>query len=204
MEQFTLHGDLSIRLHPPPWPGTLCGPGFGQVRAEGGHRPAGQLPPVLRRPQPGAERQDTFTVEVRQQLPGECGGSRPGIRGCAGFRRTTATASPVRGGQSVGLNIFFIRLDADSEGGGTAVPAAELNNELVRSNGEPGSAVHRRQHRPPGLPAGFCAGRRNPITPQSSTTDALAPERTHPGDRHDRPVRQPAETANHHPLQRGG
>ncbi|MCB9294330.1 MAG: hypothetical protein H6559_14590 [Lewinellaceae bacterium] len=181
VEQFTLHGDPAIRLHPAPGPDFVVDPA--SVRFE---------PRVVTAQQDsfrlsfdalnlGRNDKDTFTLEVRQQFPG--GNTIEVLRdtvAAPAFRRTYAYRIPVRGKQSVGLNTFFIRLDADSEVAELPLPAAELNNELVRSNGEPGAALFIVDNTArPVYPPDFALVGETPVTLKASTTDALAPERTY-------------------------
>ncbi|MCB0595918.1 MAG: hypothetical protein H6557_22360 [Lewinellaceae bacterium] len=181
VEQFTLHGDPSIRLHPAPGPDFVPDPA--SVRFE---------PRVVTAQQDsfrltfdalnlGRNGQDTFTVEIRQQLPG--GNTVEVVRdtvAAPAFRSAYSYRIPVRGKESVGLNTFFIRLDADSEVAELPVPAAELNNELVRSNGEPGAPLFIVDNTArPVYPPDFALVGETPITLKASTTDALAPERTY-------------------------
>ncbi len=86
---------------------------------------------------------DSITVEVDRQFP-------DGVRVQSG-RRTIAAPFfesgfrlklPVRGARAIGLNRFFIRVDADNKVNELPAPIAENNNELSDGQGEKGIGLY--------------------------------------------------------------
>ncbi|MCB0612072.1 MAG: hypothetical protein KDC75_02155, partial [Phaeodactylibacter sp.] len=181
VEQFTLQGDPSIRLHPAPGPDFVVDPALVQFEPRVVTVQQDSFSLTFDALNLGRNDKDTFTVEIRQQFPG--GNTVEVIRdtvAAPAFRSTYTYRIPVKGKESVGLNTFFIRLDADNEVAELPAPAAELNNELVRSNGEPGATLFIVDNTArPVYPPDFALVGETPITLKASTTDALAPERTY-------------------------
>lgn len=181
VEQFTLQGDPAIRLHPAPGPDFVVDPASVQFDPRVATAQQDSLRLSFDALNLGRNGRDTFTVEIRQRFPG--GNTVEAIRdtvAAPAFRTTYTYRIPIAGKEAVGLNTFFIRLDADNGVAELPAPAAELNNELVRAGGEPGVPYFIVDNTArPVYPPDFALVGETPVTLKASTTDALAPERTY-------------------------
>jgi len=181
VEQFMLHGDPAIRFHPTPGPDYVVDAGSVQFepRVVTTQQDSFQLRfDVVNL---GRYTSDTITVEITQQFPG---GEREVVR------RDTIPAPAYAstqnywiinpGKQAVGRNTFFIRVDADEAVAELPAPAAEQNNELVRSSGEAGVTMFIVDNAArPVFPPDFAIVNTPEVVLKASTTNALAPERTY-------------------------
>lgn len=179
VQQFSLMGDPSLRLHPSPGPDYVV------------DRSSVQFSPKVISIQEdsfqlefevlnlGQFIQDSITVDIRQKLPG---GEELKVKSLR--IATPAYAShhivnlPTQGKASIGLNTFFIDIDVQNEVDELPAPSGEMNNSLVRADGQAGVNLFIVDNTAsPVYPPKFALVGSAPVTLKSSTSDALAPER---------------------------
>lgn len=179
VQQFSLMGDPSIRLHPTPGPDYVV------------DRSSVQFSPKVISIQEdsfqlqfdvlnlGQFIQDSITVDIRQKLPG---GEEIKVKSLR--IATPAYAShhsvnlPTQGKSAIGLNTFFIEVDVQNEVDELPNPSGEMNNSLVRADGQAGVNLFIVDNTArPVYPPKFALVGSAPVTLKSSTSDALAPER---------------------------
>ena len=181
VEQFTLHGDPAIRLNPSPGPDYLVD--FNSVRFQ---------PEVINAQQDsfevyfslvnlGINQQDSITVKVSQQLPNGTivvlGQSKINV---PSFSSPVHMTFPVIGRAAVGLNTIFMEVDPGNEIIESPSPGAELNNDLVNSNGQKGISLFIFDNTAdPVDPPAFGVASGEELLLKASTSDPFAPERTY-------------------------
>lgn len=179
VEQFSLMGDPAIRLHPSP------GPDYVVDRSSVEFSPkvisiqedSFQLSfDVLNL---GQFIQDSMTVDIRQKLPGGEELKVKSLRIATPAYASHHTVNlPTQGKAAIGLNTFFIDLDVQDEVDELPAPAGEMNNSLVRTDGQAGVNLFIVDNTArPVYPPKFALVGSAPVTLKSSTSDALAPER---------------------------
>lgn len=181
VEQFTLHGDPAIRLHPVEGPDYVIdaasvtfGPDLisSQIDSFNFSFDVVNL---------GRNEMDTVSLIVSRTFPD--GSLRELLKDTVvvdRFRKTRSYRLAVGGSQSIGQNIFHVRIDADDQADEYPNPAAEMNNELMRSNGEPGITKFIIDNTARAVyPPEFALIGNPDISLKASTTNALAPERTY-------------------------
>lgn len=179
VQQFTLHGDPAIRLHPSNGPDYTIDASSVKF-----------TPRVISIQQDsfniqfdvvnlGFAKQDSLGLEIFQETP-------KGVRRLLikkkiptpSFSTTLNFRLASLGKESVGLNTFFINLDKDNNIEEVPVPFAEQNNELVRSSGELGIPFFVLDNAAtPVFPPNFGIVNDLKVVLKASTTDPLAPER---------------------------
>lgn len=181
VEQFTLHGDPAIRLHPRPGPDYLVDPGTVEFQPDIVNAQMDSFDLSFEVVNIGKNLPDSLEILVKQQLPeGTIREVRRQIVGTPSFRRSYTLRLPNFGKEAVGLNTFFIELDAENEIEELPAPAAEMNNELIRNTGVKGIELFIIDNSArPVYPPEFALVGRQGVTLKASTTDALAPERTY-------------------------
>lgn len=179
VQQFSLMGDPSIRLHPNPGPDYVV------------DRSSVQFSPKVISIQEdsfqlefdvlnlGQFIQDSITVDIRQKLPGGEELKLKSLRIATPAYASHHTINlPTQGKASIGLNTFSIDVDVQNEVDELPAPSGELNNSLVRTDGQAGVNLFIVDNTAsPIYPPKFALVGSAPVTLKSSTSDALAPER---------------------------
>lgn len=179
VQQFSLMGDPSIRLHPTPGPDYVV------------DRSSVQFSPKVISIQEdsfqlefdvlnlGQFIQDSITVDIRQKLPGGEERKVKSLRIATPAYASHHTVNlPTQGKASIGLNTFFIDVDVQNEVDELPAPSGEMNNSLVRADGQAGVNLFIVDNTAsPVYPPKFALVGSAPVTLKSSTSDALAPER---------------------------
>lgn len=179
VQQFSMMGDPAIRLHPSP------GPDYVVDRSSVSFSPkvisiqedSFQLQfDVLNL---GQFIQDSITVVIRQKRPNGEEDKVKSLRiATPAYSSTHQVKLSTIGKSAIGLNTFFIEVDANDEVDELPAPAGELNNALVRSDGQPGVTLFIVDNTArPVYPQKFALVGQAPVTLKASTSDALAPER---------------------------
>ena len=205
VEQFSLHGDPALRLHPAPGPDYTFDP------ASVAFEPrvvSAQLDSFALRfdvVNLGQHLSDTLVLEMVHELPD--GSRRPSLLDTITLPRSRTTFTyrlPVTGPAMVGENRFLLTLDPGNAIA-EAPAAAEQNNELLQPSGTPGARLFVVDNTArPVWPPRFAVVGADTVTLSASTTNALAPERTYRFEldttpRFDSPLKQSAAI-----RQRGG
>lgn len=179
VQQFSMMGDPAIRLHPSPGPDYVV------------DRSSVQFSPKVISIQEdtfqlefdvlnlGQFIQDSITVDIRQKLPG---GEELKVKS---FRISTPAYSShhsvnlaTQGKPSIGLNTFFVEVDVQNEVDELPTPSGEMNNSLVRTDGQAGVNLFIVDNTAqPVFPPQFGLVGSAPVILKSSTSDALAPDR---------------------------
>ncbi|MEZ5039075.1 MAG: C25 family cysteine peptidase [Saprospiraceae bacterium] len=179
VQQFTVLGDPSIRLHGRP------GPDYVVDRSSVSFSPkvvsiqedSFQIQfDVLNL---GQYIQDSINILIRQKLPS---GTEQNIRSLRiatpAYSSSHTVSIPTLGKAAIGLNTFFLEVDANNEVAELPAPAGEMNNSLVRSDGQAGVTLFIVDNTArPVYPQKFALVGQSPVTLKASTSDALAPER---------------------------
>lgn len=179
VQQFSLMGDPSIRLHPNPGPDYVV------------DRSSVQFSPKVISIQEdsfqlefdvlnlGQFIQDSITVDIRQKLPSGEELKLKSLRIATPAYASHHTVNlPTQGKASIGLNTFFIDVDVQNEVDEMPAPSGEMNNSLVRGDGQAGVNLFIVDNTAsPIYPPKFALVGSAPVTLKSSTSDALAPER---------------------------
>lgn len=179
VQQFSMMGDPAIRLHPSP------GPDYVVDRSSVSFSPkvisiqedSFQLQfDVLNL---GQFIQDSITVVIRQKRPNGEEDKVKSLRiATPAYSSTHQVNLSTIGKSAIGLNTFFIEVDANDEVDELPAPAGEINNDLVRSDGQPGVTLFIVDNTArPVYPQKFALVGQAPVTLKASTSDALAPER---------------------------
>lgn len=179
VQQFSMMGDPAIRLHPSP------GPDYVVDRSSVSFSPkvisiqedSFQLQfDVLNL---GQFIQDSITVVIRQKRPNGEEDKVKSLRiATPAYSSTHQVKLSTIGKSAIGLNTFFIEVDANDEVDELPAPAGEINNALVRSDGQPGVTLFIVDNTArPVYPQKFALVGQAPVTLKASTSDALAPER---------------------------
>lgn len=179
VQQFSMMGDPAIRLHPSP------GPDYVVDRSSVSFSPkvisiqedSFQLQfDVLNL---GQFIQDSITVVIRQKRPNSEEDKVKSLRiATPAYSSTHQVNLSTVGKSAIGLNTFFIEVDANDEIDELPAPAGEINNALVRSDGQPGVTLFIVDNTArPVYPQKFALVGEAPVTLKASTSDALAPER---------------------------
>lgn len=179
VQQFSMMGDPAIRLHPSP------GPDYVVDRSSVSFSPkvisiqedSFQLQfDVLNL---GQFIQDSITVVIRQKRPSGEEDKVKSLRiATPAYSSTHQVNLSTIGKSAIGLNTFFIEVDANDEVDELPAPAGEINNALVRSDGQPGVTLFIVDNTArPVYPQKFALVGEAPVTLKASTSDALAPER---------------------------
>lgn len=179
VQQFSMMGDPAIRLHPSP------GPDYVVDRSSVSFSPkvisiqedSFQLQfDVLNL---GQFIQDSITVVIRQKRPNGEEDKVKSLRiATPAYSSTHQVNLSTVGKSAIGLNTFFIEVDANNEVDELPAPAGEINNALVRSDGQPGVTLFIVDNTArPVYPQKFALVGQAPVTLKASTSDALAPER---------------------------
>ena len=178
-EQFTLHGDPSIKLHPRPGPDYLIDPTSVSFHPNIINAQLDSFDLNFEVINIGQNRLDSMTISVKQQLPGgEIREIRRQKVETSKFGSNQTFRLTNFGKEAVGLNTFFIELDVEEEIEELPAPAAEMNNELVRNTGAKGISLFIIDNTArPVYPPEFALVGAQGLTLKASTTDALAPER---------------------------
>lgn len=181
IQQFILHGDPAVLLHPAPGPDYTIDPS--SVQFEPRVVAARQSDFTLRFDviNLGRNQQDSLSIQIRHQLPS--GVILPAIIDTVAAPAYSSTFSfefPAPGREAIGQNTFFVTLDTFDAIAELPAPEAELNNELLRPNGEPGATLFIVDNSArPVYPPNLALVGEAPVTLKASTTDPLAPERTY-------------------------
>lgn len=181
IEQFILHGDPAIRLHP------VDGPDYvvDAASVSFGEQPITSLMDSLTfsfdAVNIGKNVNDTISLVVSRTFPdGEQIDLLKDTISMDRFRKSLQYTIAVGGFRSTGQNLFHVRIDADEQIAESPNPAAEMNNELTRSNGETGIPLFIIDNTARAVyPPEFALIGDPDITLKASTTNALAPERTY-------------------------
>lgn len=179
VEQFTLHGDPAIRLYP------VNGPDYTIDAASAAFEPqlvSSQLDSIdlsFDIVNLGRNERDTFNIVIRRAYPdGQEEVVLTDTVHTDRFRKKLTYSLPVGGSRSTGQNYFYIALDTDNRIAEEPAPAAESNNELVRSNGEAGLSLFIIDNTARTVyPPEFAIIGDQDLMLKTSTTDALAPSR---------------------------
>ncbi|PHN01464.1 putative type IX secretion system sortase PorU2 [Flavilitoribacter nigricans] len=181
VQQFNLHGDPAIRLHPVDGPDYLID--AASVRFD--NQPISTLMDSLTfyfdAVNLGRNEMDTVSLVISRTFPdGEKVELLKDTIVMDRFRKQLTYTLPVGGSRSTGQNIFHVFIDADEKIAESPDPAAEMNNELSRSNGESGIPLFIIDNAARAVyPPEFALIGNSDITLKASTTNALAPERTY-------------------------
>lgn len=179
VQQFSLMGDPSVRLHPAPGPDYVV------------DRSSVQFSPKVISIQEdsfqlefevlnlGQFIQDSITVDIRQKLPGGEEFKVKSLRiATPAYASHHAVNLPTQGKASIGLNTFFIDADVQNEVDELPAPSGEMNNSLVRADGQAGVNLFIVDNTArPVYPPKFALVGSAPVTLKSCTSDALAPDR---------------------------
>lgn len=181
VEQFTINGDPAIRLHPVDGPDYLIDPATADFSPQLISAQLDSFTLAFDAVNLGLNQNDTITVEVSRTFPDGTVVTFPKDTILMDrFRKRLTYRLAVGGRQGTGLNTFQVRIDADGQITEFPAPAAELNNELVRSNGELGVPLFIIDNTARAVyPPEFALIGDANITLKASTTDALAPSRTY-------------------------
>lgn len=180
IEQFTLHGDPALRLHPSPGADYVFDPTSGSFSPRIVTAQQDSLTLSFDILNLGQNLQDTFALSIEQELPD---GSRRTLVvdtvGHGRFREAFAYRLPVTGREMIGQNTYYLKLNVDNTA--EEQPAAALaNNEFVRSDGTAGLSLFVTSNTArPVWPPEYSVVAETPVTLKASTTDALAPDRTY-------------------------
>lgn len=181
VEQFTLHGDPAIRLHP------VDGPDYVVDAASVDFKPqliTSQLDSfdiLFNLVNLGLNLPDSMNLTIRQELPD---GSQIELRKirvqAPAFSSDHQIRLPVLGREAIGLNTFFIQVDSENEIRELPQPSAEMNNNLIRGNGSPGITLYIVDNNArPIYPPNLSIVGTTPVTLRASTSNATAAERTY-------------------------
>jgi len=181
VEQFTLHGDPAIRLYPAPGPDYVLDPS--SVTFEPSVVTADRDSFIMKLDvlNLGTNPGDTVSLSISRRLPdGTEGEVLRDTISITEYRQTFTYRLPTEGRKGVGQNTINALIDADDFTAELPAPAAEMNNRLQRSNGAEGIPLFIIDNTArPVYPPEFAIVGEDDITLKSSTTDALAPERTY-------------------------
>lgn len=181
VQQFNVHGDPAIRLHP------VDGPDYviDAASVDFGEQPISSQMDSLTfyfdAVNLGRNEQDTISLTISRTFPdGEKSDLLKDTIVMDQFRKPLQYRVAVGGVRSTGQNIFHVFIDADEQVAESPNPAAEMNNELTRSNGEAGIPLFIIDNTARAVyPPEFALIGESDITLKASTTNALAPERTY-------------------------
>lgn len=179
VEQFSLMGDPSIRLHPSPGPDYVVDRSSVEFSPKVISIQEDSFQLAFEVLNLGQFIQDSISVDIRQKLPGgeEIQVKRLRIATPAYASHHTVNLA-TQGKASIGLNTFFIDVDVQDEVDELPAPAGEMNNSLVRADGQAGVNLFIVDNTArPVYPPKFALVGSAPVTLKSSTSDALAPER---------------------------
>ncbi|MCB0636950.1 MAG: hypothetical protein KDC54_10060, partial [Lewinella sp.] len=180
-EQFSLQGDPAITLHPRPGPDYTIDPL--SVRFDPAvvsvQRDSFELAFDLYNL--GRHSADSLTLKIEQELPDGERVHLSDVRvATPAYLEHLQFRLPTQGRTSVGQNILYVTVDSENEHAELPAPAAETNNELVRSNGQPGIPFFVIDNAAaPVWPPRYGLVGETPIKLKASTADAFAPERTY-------------------------
>ncbi len=180
LEQFSLHGDPALRLHPAPGPDYTFDPASVSFAPRVVSAQLDSFELRFDVVNLGQQLADTFVLEIVHELPD--GSRRPPLLDTITLPRSRTPFTyrlPVTGPAMVGENRFLLTLDPDNAIA-EAPAAAEQNNELLQPNGTPGIGLFVVDNTArPVWPPRFAVVGADTVTLSASTTDALAPERTY-------------------------
>ena len=181
VEQFTLHADPAIRLYPATGPDYVLDPASVSFLPEVVTADQDSFTIQLDVVNLGINDIDTLALSLTRQFPD--GVIKPILKDTVNLyqhRHSFSYQLPTEGRKSVGQNLFMAEVDTDNEVDELPAPIAEMNNTLIRSNGEEGIPLFIIDNTArPVHPFEFAIVGETPITLKASTTDALAPERTY-------------------------
>lgn len=142
-QQFTLHGDPSVVLNAHPGPDYLVDSESVQFDPPKINIELDSFEISFDVINIGSNKTDSLQVEVMQTFPegGELLIVRDKIQAPANTKTLSYTI-PIYNETGVGLNKFFIKVDADDDITELPAPDAELNNSLVNQQGETGISVY--------------------------------------------------------------
>ena len=134
VEQFSLQGDPALRFAAPEAPDLV--PAMERTQFEPNivnsqDEDFEVIVPVVNL---GKNTSDTFTVVLRRQLPNESEVRQYTARvSTDAFERMVRFTIPTEGSNALGLNKFWVEVDADNEVDEAPLPAAESNNRILPS-----------------------------------------------------------------------
>lgn len=180
VEQFTIHGDPAIRLHPVDGPDYVIDPASVSFTPEVVTSQLDSLEFNFEVVNLGLHRPDSMSIIVQQELPGGSKIEHPIIRvESPAYSERYQVKLPVLGKEAVGLNTFFLTVDAENEISESPQPAAENNNELIKENGTPGISLFIIDNTArPIFPPKFAIIGESPIL-RASTSNTMAPNRSY-------------------------
>lgn len=179
VEQFTLHGDPAIRLYPVNGPDYVIDASSATFSPDLISTQQDSLDLAFDIVNLGRNQADTFNLVIRRAFPdGTEAVLLTDTVSMDRFSKRFSYRLPVGGNRSTGQNTFYISIDTDNRIAEEPAPAAESNNDLVRSNGEAGISLFIIDNTARAIyPPEFALIGTTDISLKASTTDALAPKR---------------------------
>lgn len=180
-QQFNLHGDPAVRLHASSGPDYIADARSVQFVPRVVTAQMDSFSLKFDLVNIGRYQEDSLSIRVWQQLPsGEQLDFVEMHLKAPAFSQEVIIRLPGYGRESIGLNKFYITVDARNEIDELPTLTAENNNELARVSGERGVSLFIVDNTArPIYPSRFGIVSNWPIELKASTTNTLAPERTY-------------------------
>ena len=179
VEQFSLSGDPSIRLHPQPGPDYVVDINSVSFAPRVVNAQQDSFAITFDIINLGSNIPDSIYLEIKQQYPSGEEISHINRKIKAPANKSTFTFSLATGGKkAVGLNTVFVNVDSQNDVDELPSPQAELNNELVDASGKKGIPLFILDNSAiPVFPQEFGIVNSSEVVLKACTSDPLAPER---------------------------